>query len=636
MNALPPVLDAFLSASWRGAVLALVVLGLRLIFRRQVPAQVFAGAWVVVALVWLVPLSFPAAWSPFNWANKVAAVAPLEGVTWAEVREVEAPGAASAPVADGGLLPAAAARVNQPESTGPRVIVQRELIAWIWLGGAALLALAQAITSAWWARRLRRHRGPMDARLSAAFSDACREMRIKRGPELVVTSLVGSPALCGVGRARLIFPAGLATTLTDEELRWVLRHELGHHARRDLWTLALVRLAAVMHWFNPVAWFAARWARHDCELACDEFVLRRAAGERPEDYGRTLLKVLGAQRRVSGVPAAIGIVETKRQLLRRLTMIMHYRPVGFRRAVLGAALLGGLAIVGITQEKAPTAPTPRTPPTAEEMAKMRVEVAAKLRAWSDNVNLDLRAVGVVGGVPVALIDVDGEPTFVKPGMGLYSHTLLVEEIDVVMKQVTVHATLSKTRRVLPLTNPREVAFPVVDAKRLLALTRIADAGDYEWDRLPAAITARWRTFSRETKEEILLSYLASAKVLQVGGTNAVEGFSVATHDLLAEERQVLQKERREKFLASLTPEQREKFGQGVAPAIRLDAPKAEQEKAYAEAVKARAIRDEVLTNLTPEQTILYAQWMGKLPTGAQPLPSAPLAPQGASRPTGTR
>jgi beta-lactamase regulating signal transducer with metallopeptidase domain len=633
MNALPPLLDAFLSASWRGAVLTLVVLALRVIFRRQVPAPVFVGSWVVVALVWLVPLALPVAWSPFNLAGRVADVAPLETVAWAETRESVATATADAPSSAASQRAVSLAPVIRPDSAATRVIVSRELVAWLWLGGAAVLGLAQFITGVWWKRRLRMRSGPAEPRLVAAFTEACQEMRIKRPPRLLVTSLVDSPALFGVWRARLLFPAGWAATLTEDDLRWVLRHELGHHARRDLWTLALLRVAAAVHWFNPVAWFVVRWARHDCELACDEFVLRRSASARPEDYGRTLLKVLGAQRRVSAVPSALGIVETKRQLLRRISMIMHYRPVGFRRALLGAALLGGLAVVGVTQEKgsakSPEASNSRLTPAMGDRAQMRAQDLAEQRQWETSVKLDLRAVGVVGGVPVALIDADGEPMLVSRDFGIL--TMDVKEIDVATKQVTVTMRVSGLTRVLPLTAPRAIEFPEVDPKPMLEWRPLLETKEhYLRQMLPDAITMKWGSFNRETKEEILLAFLATGQLVQVNSRE--RGVSMSSSFLFERERQALQKERRERFLASLTPEQREKFGTGADRAVRLDAPKAEQEKASAEAKKSRAMREEVLANLTSEQARLYFEWTGKTPVAGQPIylgatPAAPAAPK---------
>ena len=51
--------------------------------------------------------------------------------------------------------------------------------------------------------------------------------------------------------------------------------------RHDFAALWLLTAARVLHWFNPLAWLAARIARGDAELACDETVLRHAHEAEP-------------------------------------------------------------------------------------------------------------------------------------------------------------------------------------------------------------------------------------------------------------------------------------------------------------------------------------------------------------------
>ena len=49
-------------------------------------------------------------------------------------------------------------------------------------------------------------------------------------------------------------------------------------------------------------WLAARLARQDGEMACDDFVLRHARPTEPAAYGRALLSVIGAVREQSRLP----------------------------------------------------------------------------------------------------------------------------------------------------------------------------------------------------------------------------------------------------------------------------------------------------------------------------------------------
>lgn len=61
--------------------------------------------------------------------------------------------------------------------------------------------------------------------------------------------------------------------LEGVELDTALTHELMHYVSGDLWIAAFQRLLCCIYWFNPVVWICFRWARLDCEKACDQRVL---------------------------------------------------------------------------------------------------------------------------------------------------------------------------------------------------------------------------------------------------------------------------------------------------------------------------------------------------------------------------
>ena len=51
-------------------------------------------------------------------------------------------------------------------------------------------------------------------------------------------------------------------------------HELAHLRRRDLFKQVAASLVIALHWFNPLAWWAARRMRVEGEMAVDARVLR--------------------------------------------------------------------------------------------------------------------------------------------------------------------------------------------------------------------------------------------------------------------------------------------------------------------------------------------------------------------------
>lgn len=104
---------------------------------------------------------------------------------------------------------------------------------------------------------------------------------------LAVYSIEGLPTPCLFGKSVYI-PARLAED--DELLPYILKHEMCHYFHGDsVW--GLVRIVCVcLYWFHPLVWLAAYLSRQDCELACDEAVVRRMTGTGRKRYGELLLE----------------------------------------------------------------------------------------------------------------------------------------------------------------------------------------------------------------------------------------------------------------------------------------------------------------------------------------------------------
>jgi len=322
MNAMEPIFRAVFDASWRMACLIPVFLALRSLLRRYVPASVLFWVWIAVVIRLLIPFSVPAKWSPFN-LTRFAGREPAALASQAPTTEPMQPVATS----------------SRPAPSP----VQWACL--VWSAGVIVLLIGRVRTYRHFASRLKRSH----ALTGSALASLAAELG-HHGVQVTVTDSVGTPALHGIFRPKLLFPPGLLEKLSPREVQLIVAHELGHHQRRDLLAQALIHSARILHWFNPLIWVAARAARHDCELACDEYVVQRLSPTEPQVYGATLLKILGLAGQTVQAPLGLGIVESKQEIKQRIQMIVAHRPSSLTRTALGCALLALVAGLSLTRE----------------------------------------------------------------------------------------------------------------------------------------------------------------------------------------------------------------------------------------------------------------------------------------------
>ncbi len=125
------------------------------------------------------------------------------------------------------------------------------------------------------------------------FNNVKKEMGITEDVKLYRNRSVHSPILTGFFKPTVLIPT---RNLTENDLYMVLRHELLHYKRHDLWYKLLLVVAGCLHWFNPFVWFMVRRADRDLEIACDEAVVKGESTEFRKDYCETILRIIRCDR----------------------------------------------------------------------------------------------------------------------------------------------------------------------------------------------------------------------------------------------------------------------------------------------------------------------------------------------------
>lgn len=250
------------------------------------------------------------------------------------------------------------ARVGEPAAGGP-------VVWWVglWAAGTALVLgifLLGRARVMWLARDavpLERGHWPALATRLAGEMDVTRPVRLLQSRRSVM------PMMWGLVRPTILLPRE-ADGWSEGLKRDVLRHELAHVGRHDYPSQMIARLACALHWFDPLAWFAARRLRIERERACDDRVMR--AGSSPCDYASHLLDV--ARWRATG---AIGVPALQMAggsaLADRMKAVLETdRPRNgvSRGAAIAHGALAALLVVPLAIAHPEAAP--QTPPVAED------------------------------------------------------------------------------------------------------------------------------------------------------------------------------------------------------------------------------------------------------------------------------
>ena len=163
------------------------------------------------------------------------------------------------------------------------------------------------------------------------------------------------PGICEIDGGHLSFVMGLvhpviylSSGLDSESRKVVLCHERVHLQRRDyLWKPAALVICCV-HWFNPLVWLAFYLMNMDCEMSCDEKVVKLLGEESKKIYSYTLLEEAsgGEWKRYRGGSICALLSFGEDHVKNRIRHVLDYRKPSFW-IVIGAVAVIVVLIVSL-------------------------------------------------------------------------------------------------------------------------------------------------------------------------------------------------------------------------------------------------------------------------------------------------
>ncbi len=248
----------------------------------------------------------------------------------------------------------------------------------VWVAGALVALCVQVVRHVRFCRLMRRHcERPMPHEVQM-LAEECQNLSIHRAPRLCRCDLAPAPMLSGLIRPVVTLPG---QALADAETRLVLRHELVHLRRRDLWGKALVLLTSIVHWYNPAVYVLAKTIDADCEMACDQAALSGAdAGQRTR-YGHLLLAAAFGQGLCP--PLSTGLTQGGVHMKKRIVSLLDPRPGRAGGVLIALALvLTFVCGIALAQEAGLVSPTTGLPTEKEEYRPVMVGIMGERRDTS--------------------------------------------------------------------------------------------------------------------------------------------------------------------------------------------------------------------------------------------------------------
>lgn len=349
-------------ATWRALPILILVTAIALAFRRKLSPSLHAMLLTIVVVRLLIPISLGSPLSlhePIDsWLSSESdeSVDRLQGKSYYYYEDgIDGISSAALPSTD------AAETQSNPtqDQTQPSILLS---YAWVVMHFAALVVVI--LVSIWlvirsvfsqirFALKLRSCRVLDDQKLIDLLLRECDSLAVGRRPVVREVPSLDAPAVFGLFRHTICFPPCLTEKLSEQELRWVIRHELAHIRRYDIHVAIIASIAGAFHWFNPVVWLIVKRLRTTMEAAADRLAMQNVSQSETVGYGDLLLRFAEISAKRKNLPT-LGLISiaSGKDLKRRVELlIQHHKPTGLPTRILSAGVVTAIAGLGLTDAR---------------------------------------------------------------------------------------------------------------------------------------------------------------------------------------------------------------------------------------------------------------------------------------------
>ncbi len=326
MDILDAVFLHIFYSSLMASVLILLVLSIKKVFNHRLGAIFHHVLWILVLIRLLMPVTFESPFSIFNLfdgrAQKIYNSQAINVISNGQENE-------------SGLFQNAHPSTERNIGEAVKTEVNAysfilKVFSRIWLTGVLFLVLFSCAVTIKFKRRTKVFKRVTDPEIQSLVEQCNQKVKIKKSIPVYMDAYFKSPCISGVIHPGIYLPEDISSRVGQHELKHILLHELAHYRRKDLFYSFLATLAALIHWFNPLVWLAAKKMRVDREIACDACVMEMLGEEERVSYGTTIIHLVNLFANGHKQLNLASFYETNSQLERRISMIKIFKKGSYR------------------------------------------------------------------------------------------------------------------------------------------------------------------------------------------------------------------------------------------------------------------------------------------------------------------
>lgn len=186
-----------------------------------------------------------------------------------------------------------------------------KFMSYIWLIGMAIMLIYTIYINTVFAIKLKHYKKSKNIRITSILKSCKKIMHVKRKITILTTNKLRTPSLYGFLKIEILISEAYMETLSDDEIKYIFLHELSHYKRKDILLNWIIVLLQIIHFFNPIIWYAFYKIHEDCEISCDAAALKYVKKGHYQDYGSTIIKLLRLFSESNFIPVTAGISKNK-------------------------------------------------------------------------------------------------------------------------------------------------------------------------------------------------------------------------------------------------------------------------------------------------------------------------------------